>query len=149
MCALEAVPPCKCRLAPLAFNCGFQESNNIVFVKYNRVAARHLFWHLLSVGLRQAIAGITQSIVGTRSFDAVGKCPPWGHYFRAKTPRDGGDAMHIFDSVAIGFLIGVMLLAASRSTGYTLSANWRRGFIKPPGGARGRGRLGPLVQKVQ
>ena len=40
MCALEAVPPCKCGLAPLAFNCGFQESNNIVFVKYNREAAR-------------------------------------------------------------------------------------------------------------
>jgi hypothetical protein len=56
VCALDAVPPCKCGLAPFAFNCGFQEPNNIVFVKYNRSVAQHLFWHVLSVALRHAIA---------------------------------------------------------------------------------------------
>ena len=84
MCALDAVPPCKCGLAPFAFNGGFQEPNNIVFVKYNRAVAQHLFWHVLFRRPTTCHCCIMQSILCTRSFDAVGKRPPWGRDFRAR-----------------------------------------------------------------
>ena len=55
------------------------------------------------------------TLAATRSFDAVGKCPQYDHYFRANLRSTGTDAVHIFDYIVIGFLIVCMLTAAAKA----------------------------------